>query len=167
MPLLAALVMAPLHAAAVSAADPPARPAVRPLSAEELARAYVVAWNEHDAEKAASFFDERVAYYDASTPERQVGRAAAKKNVVEAFMKMAPDCVWTITSAPISGRGGVTFEWEFSGTNSGDMADGTKATGKKFSFKGATVLRIRNYKILYQADYYDAYTFLKQLGLAK
>ena len=139
--LLAAVVAAPLCAAepvAAPAVAPPAsltRPAVRPMNDVDLARAYVAAWNEHDAEKAAGFVDERVAYYDASTPGRQVGKAAAKKNVVEAFMKMAPDCVWKMTSAPISSPSGVAFEWEFSGTNSGDLKDGTKATGKKFSFK--------------------------------
>ena len=38
---------------------------------------------------------------------------------------------------------------------------------EKFSFKGATLIRLRGDKIACQGDYYDAYGFLKQIGLAK
>lgn len=50
---------------------------------------------------------------------------------------------------------------------SGDWADGTKATGKKFSIRGATLIRVKDGKILFDGDYYDAYGFYKQLGLAQ
>ena len=96
-----------------------------------------------------------------------MGRAAAQKNVIEAFLKAAPDCVWRREGQPIVGSGGIAFQWVFSGTNTGDWADGTKATGRKFEFHGATLMRLRDYRILYQGDYYDAYGFFKQLGLAQ
>lgn len=152
----------------VAAAEPMAKPTppARPLNAAEVVRAYMNAWNEHDAAKAASFLDERVTYYDASTPAPQVGKAAAQKNVIEAFLKMAPDCVWKLDGPPIVGQGGVAFQWVLSGTNTGDWSDGTKATGKKFELKGATILRLHDYKILFQGDYYDSHTMLKQVGRA-
>ncbi len=34
-------------------------------------------------------------------------------------------------------------------------------------FTGATLMRFKNGKIVYQGDYYDAYGFFKQVGLAK
>ena len=65
------------------------------------------------------------------------------------------------------GDGAVAFEWSFTGTNTGDWADGTKATGKSFSFVGLTIMRFTDGKISYQGDFYDAYGFYKQLGLAQ
>ena len=45
--------------------------------------------------------------------------------------------------APVVQGDRVSFEWEFSGTNTGPWGDGTAATGKQFSFTGASVFRSR------------------------
>ena len=128
---------------------------------------YLAAWNAHDAARAASFFDENIEYYDASVGQSQHGRANARKNVVEAFLHAVPDALWQRDAAPIVGKDAVAFQWTFSGTNTGDWSDGTQATGKKFSVRGATLMRLSGNKIVFQGDYYDAYGFFKQLGLAK
>jgi steroid delta-isomerase-like uncharacterized protein len=127
--------------------------------------AYMAAWNAHDAAKAASFFADDGTYYDASVGTPQKGREAAQKNVIEVFMTAVPDCKWTRAGEPIVGRDGVAFEWTFTGTNTGDWSDGTKATGKPFSLKGTSFVRLKKGKIAYQGDYYDALGFFKQLGL--
>jgi hypothetical protein len=106
-----------------------------------------------------------VTYYDASIGTPQVGREAAVTNVIEAFLNAAPDAVWTMRGEPIVEDGSVAFEWTFSGTNTGAWGDGTAATGKAFSFEGATVIRVEGGLIKYQGDYYDALGFYKQLGL--
>ena len=129
--------------------------------------AYLAAWNAHDAAKAASFMTDDVEYYDASTPAPQKGRDNARQHVIQAFFTAAPDCSWTRTGAPVVGKDGVAFQWTFKGTNTGPWGDGTKATGKPFSFNGVTLIRLRDGKIAYQGDYYDAYGFFKQLGLAQ
>ncbi len=129
---------------------------------------YLAAWNNHDATRAASFFTDDVEYFDANVGESQHGKDNARVHVVEAFLKAVPDAVWQRDpSEPIIGADGVAFSWTFGGTNTGDWSDGTKATGKKFSVRGASLIRFRNGKIAYQGDYYDAYRFLKQLGLAQ
>jgi steroid delta-isomerase-like uncharacterized protein len=129
--------------------------------------AYMAAWNAHDATKAAGYMTDDVEYYDASTPALQKGRDNARQNVIQAFLTAAPDCVWTRTGAPVVGKDGIAYQWTFKGTNTGPWADGTKATGKPFSFNGVTLIRLREGKIAYQGDYYDAYGFFKQLGLAQ
>jgi hypothetical protein len=43
--------------------------------------------------------------------------------------------------------------------------DGTKTTGKAFSFKGLTLMRLKDGKIVSQFDSYDALGIKKQLGL--
>jgi steroid delta-isomerase-like uncharacterized protein len=126
---------------------------------------YLAAWNAHDSAAAADHMADAVTYYDASVGKPVNGRDAAKTQVIDAFLNAAPDAVWTRSVDPIVSGASVAFEWTFSGTNTGDWADGTKATGKPFSFRGASVFRVEGDKIAYQADYYDALGFFTQLGL--
>jgi len=90
---------------------------------------------------------------------------AAKTGVIDNFLKAVPDAVWTMKGKPVVDGDRVSFEWEFSGTNTGAWGDGTAATGKKFSFTGASMFSIKDGKIATQSDYYDALGFYKQLGL--
>ena len=147
--------------------SPPVISAQAPATPVGLVDAYMAAWNAHNAARAAGYMTDDVEYYDASTPAPQKGRANAQKNVIQAFMTAAPDCRWTRTGAPVVDHNGIAFQWTFEGTNTGPWSDGTKATGKHFSFNGLTLVRIKGGKIAYQGDYYDAYGFFKQLGLAQ
>ncbi len=134
----------------------------------QLLDEYMAAWNVHDAGKAAGYLDDKIEYFDATTAEPQIGRRNAQKNIIQAFMTAVPDLVWRReSSAPIVGRDSIAFQWALSGTNTGNWPDGAKATGKKFSIHGATLMRLQDGKITYQGDYYDAYGFYKQLGLAQ
>jgi uncharacterized protein (TIGR02246 family) len=155
-----------LLVAGCKAAEPPkeaAPPAVDPIAVVDQ---YMAGWNAHDAARAASSFTDDVVYYDATVGVPQVSRDSAQKNVIQAFLTAAPDCRWVRdTTPPIVGPDGIAFQWTFSGTHTGPFADGTKPTGKKFSFTGATIIRLKGDKIAYQGDYYDAYGFLRQLGL--
>lgn len=138
---------------------------IRAAEGASVVEAYMAAWNAHDAQKAASYFADNVQYYDASVGTPQVGRDAARTNVIEAFLNAAPDAKWEMTGTPVVEANAVAFEWVFSGTNTGDWADGTAATGKTFSFHGLSLFRLEDGKIVYQGDYYDALGFYKQLGL--
>ncbi len=126
---------------------------------------YMAAWNAHDSAVAAAFMADGVSYYDASVGTPVEGREAAKTQVIDAFLNAAPDAVWARDGDPVVAGDSVAFEWTFGGTNSGDWADGTKATGKTFSFHGMSMFRVEDGKIVHQADYYDALGFYKQLGL--
>ena len=136
-------------------------------AAVSLVDQYMAGWNAHDAAQAAAFFADSGVYYDASVGTPQVGRANAQKNVIEAFLTAVPDAQWTREGEPVVSASGdaISFQWAFSGTNTGPWSDGTKATGKKFSITGLTLIRIKDGKIVYQGDYYDALGFYKQIGL--
>jgi steroid delta-isomerase-like uncharacterized protein len=134
-------------------------------SAQAVVEAYLAAWNAHDAAKAAGYFADDVIYYDASVGKPVTGKEAAKTGVIDNFLKAVPDAVWKIKGTPVVQDDRVSFEWEFSGTNTGDWADGTKATGKTFSIAGASMFGVTDGKIASQSDYYDALGFYKQLGL--
>jgi steroid delta-isomerase-like uncharacterized protein len=159
------LLLAGCQAPAPKDAKAAATTGVDPVS---VVGGYMAAWNAHNAEKAASYMTDDVVYYDVTIGVPQVSRDSARKNVIQAFLAAVPDCQWVRdTTPPIIGQDGVAFQWTFTGTQTGAFLDGTPATGKKFSFKGATLIRLRGDKIAFQSDYYDAYGFFKQLGLAK
>lgn len=149
--------------------EPAPSEGITPAAATAVVDGYLSAWNAHDAVRAAGYMTDDVVYYDATVGTPQVSRDSARANVIQAFMTAAPDLKWVRDSAapPIAGGDGVAFQWTFSGTHTGPFADGTPATGKAFTFKGATIIRLKEGKIAYQGDYYDAYGFLKQLGLAQ
>ena len=137
------------------------------VAAMQVVDGYMTAWNAHDATQAASFLADSATYLDASVGTPQLGRENAKTNVIQAFITAAPDCQWVRDGDPVVSPSGdaIAFEWTFSGTNTGNWSDGTKATGKAFSFKGLTLIRIRDGKIMSQFDSYDALGFYKQIGL--
>ena len=130
-----------------------------------VTEAYMAAWNAHDAAKAASYFADSVTYYDASVGVPVIGRDSAQAKVIQVFLTAVPDCSWTMEGPMVVGDHGMAFQWVFKGTNTGPWSDGTKATGKPFELRGLTMIRVRNGKILYQGDYYDALGFYKQLGM--
>ena len=137
------------------AAAPERGAAPRPQSVAALLDAYLAAWNAHDAARAAGMLDEHVTYEDALAGAVQKGRAAAEQAVMAALFKAVPDLAWRRVAPPIVAGDSVAFQWVRQGTNSGDWSDGTKATGKAFEVRGSTILRLHDYKILFQGDYYD------------
>ena len=143
----------------------PALPALAGDGAEEVVAGYLAAWNAHDAAAAAGFFADDVVYYDASVGTPLTGKEAAKTGVIDNFLTAAPDASWKMQGEPVVEGDRVSFEWEFSGTNTGPWGDGTAATGKPFTFTGASMFTVRDGRITAQSDYYDALGFYKQLGL--
>ena len=131
----------------------------------EVVEGYLAAWNAHDLAKAADYFADDVVYYDASVGTPLVGKEAAKTGVIDNFLTAAPDAAWKMKGTPVVDGNRISFEWEFSGTNTGPWSDGTPATGKRFAFTGASMFTVEDGKIIAQSDYYDALGFYKQLGL--
>jgi steroid delta-isomerase-like uncharacterized protein len=132
--------------------------------AKAIVDGYMAAWNAHDIDKAAGFLAEDAVYFDATVGTPQQGRAAARDNVIKVFITAVPDLRWKMTSEPIVSADGIAFQWEFAGTNSGAWSAETPATNKPLKFEGVSFVRVKNGKITYQGDYYDALGFNKQLG---
>jgi steroid delta-isomerase-like uncharacterized protein len=158
---------APAPAAASAPAPAPAvkvAPVAAPAASLALLKDYLAAWNEHDADKAASFMDANVAYFDAAFAGMQTGRDAAVEHGIKVFLRGVPDLKWEIRSDPIVAADGIAYEWTFTGTNTGTWG-GVHATNQKIQLKGVGFIRIRDGKIIYQAVYYDSASLNRQLGL--
>jgi steroid delta-isomerase-like uncharacterized protein len=133
----------------------------------KLVEDYMAAWNAHDAAKAAAFFAPDGEFFDAAVGKPQTGPADIQANVIQSYLTAVPDLVWEREKEPIVDKdgAGIAFQWTFMGTNTGPWSDGTEATGNPFRISGVTFMRIKDGKIAYEGDYYDALGFYQQLGL--
>ncbi|SCK12786.1 ester cyclase [Vogesella sp. LIG4] len=137
----------------------------------QVVQQYMAGWNAHDANQAAMAMDPEVEYYDVTVGESQYGVVVARDNVIRFFMNSFPDLKWQMLDKPVVTKNEVVFRWRFTGTNTGPNIDSSinegKATGKPINFEGLSLVRIKNNKIVYQGDFYDALSLNKQLGNIK
>jgi steroid delta-isomerase-like uncharacterized protein len=150
---------APAAAPAVVARPvPPPAPAGIALVEEHLA-----AWNAHDIDGAGAVLHEDVVWFDSTYNDSQQGRAAAVDNFISVFTRAMPDLEWTLRSEPIAAGDGIAYEWTLTGTNTGTWM-GIPAKNQRVNLHGMSFVRVKDGKIVYKADYYDAATLGKQLG---
>ena len=55
-------------------------------------------------------------------------------------------------------------QWSFKGPHDGDFF-GIPATNKSLDLSGTTIVKMKDGKVLQEEDFFDNYTFMKQLGL--
>lgn len=118
-------------------------------------KAYMAAWNAHNATLAAQYLADDAVYYDAAAGEPVTGRKKAEKDVIGAFIKAVPDLTWKMVGKPVADEDTVAFRWEFSGKNSGEWA-GSPPTNNPIKFEGVSYIHVKAGKITWQGDYYDA-----------
>lgn len=129
----------------------------------QVVQAYMAAWNAHDAYLASSYLTPDVVYYDAAAGTPVTGQEKAEKEVIGAFIKAVPDLTWKMTSEPVYNQDTIAFRWEFSGKNSGEWG-GSPATNNPIKFEGVSFIKVKDGKINWQGDYYDAKTLDKELA---
>jgi steroid delta-isomerase-like uncharacterized protein len=132
------------------------------------AQEFMTEFNAHHIERIVSFYTEDAVWEDNAVNEVYHGHQGIR-DCYNGFFKMFPDIKIEIKSYFKFDDWGAR-EWVMTGTNKGDIpAMGglpyTPATGKKVSFKGASILQFRNNKLYRQSDYYDFASFMRQLGV--
>ena len=89
------------------------------------------------------------------------------KKEIKDFLKgtfvWSPDLKFDLKSF-FSAGGRIASEWVMTGTHAGELG-GIPATGKRFSLRGASIGELREGKISRNSDYYNAVSFLQQVGL--
>lgn len=151
---------APKSAAPATAAKPgpPPKPANVVLVEQHLA-----AYNAHDIDGAGALLHDQVLYFDSTYADSFRGRAAAIDNLISPYVRAIPDLEWELRSEPIAAGDGIAYEWTLTGTNTGTFM-GIPAKNQRINLKGMSFVRVKDGKIIYKADYYDAATLNKQLG---
>jgi len=135
------------------------------LSAKEnlkIAETWMDAMNRHDLKKMESLYADDVIGDEVAEPEVIVGKEKVTKAYKELFQAF-PDCKATITNR-VAGGDHVLLEIIWEGTNKGEFR-GTPATDKRVKLRIAYIFRIRQGKIHEIKEYYDAVTYLKQVGM--
>jgi steroid delta-isomerase-like uncharacterized protein len=128
---------------------------------EQFVKDLWAAWNSHDWEKVSPF------YADDCLMEDFPSKICHGKRELEAYYKYLltgyPDINFE-TKRYFSGDNLIATEWTMSGTHTGDTSK-FKATGKRFSIPGVTILEIQGDKIIRETDYWDMFSLMQQLGI--
>ena len=79
-------------------------------------------------------------------------------------MDFSSDYKWTVAGETVVSTDSVAFDWHYGGTSTGPLGD-KPATGKKWDIYGASLIRFKDGKILFQGNYWDLANFQKQLAV--
>lgn len=124
---------------------------------------WAAAWSSHDAEKVLALFTDDCVYEDVTFGVVTRGKEELRAFANGAFAAV-PDFKFQLTTRFAVGQL-AGMEWLMSGTHAGDFP-GLPATGRRFSsIRGATIVELHGSKIRRNSDYWDAATFMKQVGL--
>ena len=138
------------------------------MTSMKMAQDYMMAFNSHDLDKFISFYDNNCTVEDIGVGRTIHGAQELKKGWGE-FFKGFPDAKMEFKNAVQSGDW-MASEWVMTGTHTGELkGEGNMPTmaptNKKVNVKGASFIQIRNNKIVQETDYWNAATFIMQLGM--
>jgi steroid delta-isomerase-like uncharacterized protein len=133
---------------------------------ERLLDEWAMAWSSDendDPERVLALFADDCVFEDVTFGVVARGKEELRSFVNRAFAAV-PDFKYGLTSRFAASQWAV-IEWVMSGTHTGDFP-GIPATGRRFSsVRGASILELEGGKIRRESDYWDAATFMKQVGL--
>lgn len=128
----------------------------------EIVKSWIKAMNEHNLQKMASLYTDNIKAEEVPEHKTVVGKEIVTKTYEELF-KAFPDCKATVINC-IAGDNYVVVEIIWEGTNKNEFR-GTPATNRKAELRIAYIFKIINGKICEIREYYDALTYLKQMGI--
>ena len=122
---------------------------------------WAAGWAGRDVERVAAVLTDDCVYEDVPMAVVNHGKAEFRA-FARAFLAAVPDFDMKLTSDLSSGDWAAA-EWEMSGTQSGDLLN-MPASGRTFSVRGASVFEVAGERIRRCSDYWDAASWLRQLG---
>lgn len=124
---------------------------------QRLGQEFCDAWTSHDADRVVALFTKDAVYEDVPFGLKATG--SELQAFARDFFLAVPDV--RVECVSVEERGGHgSIEWIFSGTDVGIFK-----TGKPFSLRAVSVFDTRGGKIARNVDYYDAATFMRQVGM--
>jgi steroid delta-isomerase-like uncharacterized protein len=130
---------------------------------ERMIDDWPMAWSSNDPELILALFVDDCVFEDVTFGVVSRGKEELRSFAKRAFAAI-PDFKYGLRSRFAASQWAV-IEWVMSGTHKGDLR-GIPATGKRFSsVRGSTILELEADKIRRESDYWDAATFMKQVGM--
>ena len=127
---------------------------------------WALAWSSSenkDPERLLALFADDCVFEDVTFGLVARGKDELRRFVNGAFAAV-PDFTYGVTRR-FATRQWAAIEWVMSGSHKGDFP-GIPATGKRFSsVRGTSILELEAGKIRRESDYWDAATFMRQVGL--
>ena len=127
----------------------------------EFVSAYVEAMNRHDVEGVLNFFSEDAAYEDVA-----IGVVRRGRPQIEEFVTFFFHCYHNVTYTPrsaVGDRQGVAWEWTLEANYARTSHTGVPATGQKICVRGASFMRLRDGRVLWNTDYWNIGTMRSQI----
>jgi steroid delta-isomerase-like uncharacterized protein len=139
-----------------------ASPVASPVSLPPLLAQWLAAFNAGDSEQLLTLYSD-----DARWEEVAIGLDAQGPDQIRSHLgrlfTAAPDIAYAPTGGFVAGDHAV-LEWVVTGTYTADFPGLPPAAGQPFTFRGVSVFDLADGKIRHYTEYWDAYTFLVQLG---
>mgnify|MGYP000535288147 CR=1 FL=1 len=130
---------------------------------KEIAEKYAhEVWNEKKLSAIDQFIDKDVVIHSLLGDYHG---QEAMKDVVRAWLTGLPDMIVT-NDAVLVDKDVVTIQWHAKGTHAG-IFKGINPTGKKVSYSGVTIYRIKDDKIIEYWAYLDMQTLINQISGSK
>ena len=130
---------------------------------EKILDDWTTARSSHDPERVIALFTDDCVYEDVTFGAVNRGKAELRAFADGTFAAVPDFKVGLVTRFVAGNRG--AMEWTMSGAHKGDFP-GLPATGKRFSsIRGATIVELKEGKILRCSDYWDAATLMRLVGL--
>jgi steroid delta-isomerase-like uncharacterized protein len=123
------------------------------------------AWNRHDIDAVLAGYAQGATYRHPRVGENLTREAMG--NFFKAIWAAYPDASAEIISTGDTGGGLVATQWVFHGTNTGTLPDGTPATGRTVTQRGATFSQFEGDKVRSERAYCDMANLFEQLRLKR
>jgi steroid delta-isomerase-like uncharacterized protein len=133
------------------------------MDIKKLIDDYVSAVNAHDVNKAGSFWADDGIYENWGQEIVKRGKKELADFLNTSFAEL-PGIKMEVKSVFQAGDW-VGMERVDSGTFAHSHIPAMPATGKIFSIRIASIIQLHKGKIIRQSDYYNAVTFMQQVGL--
>jgi steroid delta-isomerase-like uncharacterized protein len=151
-----------LVAGPVSATAQEATPAASPAALSPLLEEWLAAFNTGDTERLLALYTGEAVWEEVAIGLETRGPDEIRTHL-ERLFTASPDINYDVTGGFVADDHAV-LEWVVTGTYRADFPGLPPATGQPFSFRGASVFTLADGKISHYTEYWDAYTFLMQLG---
>ena len=119
------------------------------------------AWNAHDVDKIATFYTEDCIKEDVALGTSTRGKEEMNALHHRVFAAI-PDLKIELTSCFHSPEWAAS-EWIMSGTYSHQLLGMPPATGRRFSVRGSSIMKLDRGKISRVSDYWNYLSFLEQV----
>jgi steroid delta-isomerase-like uncharacterized protein len=126
---------------------------------------YVAAFGRHDASGFAAYFTDDATYHDLTMDKRWTGPEGLAAFVLESESEFSSDYQFELRNAAET-PGGYVLEWTMKGTHDRPSRQPPlPATGRAYEILGISVGELAGGKIKSNRDYWNALSFLRQVGI--